>query len=174
MTKIYLLRHAQSLGNLNFLNGYGLLPKTKYGSPLSELGKQQAKQLVTQLAGLHFDAIYSSHLQRSLDSAKEIAASRGIKITVSEDLQEIDEDSEDTEQALNRFLKALDRISSENDNKVLLIIVHGVLLKFLLHYLLPSEFKDPQNITIDNLASVNIEYSGNFKILSCEGVRSRT
>ncbi len=170
MTKIYLLRHAQSLGNVCFLNGTGLLPNTQYGSPLSELGKQQSKLLSSQLAEIPIDAIYSSHLQRAVDTIKDTAEEKSLKLNILEDLREIEEEFETDDQALDRFLTTLIAISKRHEGETVLVVAHGVLMKLIVHKLLPSEFPTYLDINIDNLAQAVLEYSDGFKILSYKGI----
>ena len=170
MTKIYLIRHAQSLGNVNVLSGNGFLPKTEFGSPLSELGKQQAKQLVSNLAELPFSAIYSSHLHRALDTIKETAEEKNLAVNIIEDLREIEEDHETNDQALCRFLSILTLIGKKHKDEIVLVISHGVLLKLLLHNLLPADFPMQDGIIIENLAQVVLEFKDDFKVITYKGI----
>lgn len=65
MAKIYLIRHAESLANTQ-----GRYQGQTYDTPLSILGKQQAKVLGQKLQGIHFDAIFSSPLKRTIETAQ--------------------------------------------------------------------------------------------------------
>ena len=66
---IYIVRHGQTQWNLE---------KKLQGStdnPLNETGKKQAQELGQKLAGVKFDHIYSSGLQRAKDTAAAFASS---------------------------------------------------------------------------------------------------
>lgn len=67
MTKIYLIRHAESIANTK-----GIYQGQSYDTDLSPLGKKQAKALGKRLADISFDAIYTSPLNRALQTAKTI------------------------------------------------------------------------------------------------------
>ena len=58
--------------------------------PLAELGHQQAKALADWLASEPIDAIYTSPLQRALETAAPLAAATGLGPVVDEDLAEYD------------------------------------------------------------------------------------
>lgn len=84
MTKLYFLRHGQSMGNLErrFLGHTDL--------PLSDLGKKQAERVAEVLGGYGFDAIYSSDLLRARETAAPLAARLGIPVIPVPALREID------------------------------------------------------------------------------------
>lgn len=87
MLKIYLARHGQDGDNVNgILNG-------RRDEPLTELGVQQAKNLAIAIkdAGLTFDAVYASPLQRAYKTAETVTDMLGIpKSIVVDDLIERD------------------------------------------------------------------------------------
>ena len=69
MLKIYLARHGQNLDNLNgILNGHR-------DEPLTEKGIEQANEIANEIekAGITFDNVYSSPLQRAFETAKVIS-----------------------------------------------------------------------------------------------------
>ncbi len=69
MLKIYLARHGQNLDNANgILNGHR-------DEPLTDIGIGQAQEVASKIkaAGLSFDHIYSSPLQRASKTAQIIA-----------------------------------------------------------------------------------------------------
>jgi probable phosphoglycerate mutase len=71
MTKFYLARHGQDLDNAaGILNGHR-------DQPLTTLGIQQADELAKMIkaAGIQFDKVYSSPLQRARKTAQIITAS---------------------------------------------------------------------------------------------------
>ena len=82
-TVFYVVRHGQSVGNLNAL----FLGQTDLD--LSELGYKQADATAKALADIHFDAIYSSDLLRAYNTAVPHAKLRGLPIITDQDLREI-------------------------------------------------------------------------------------
>ena len=79
--KVYLVRHGQSLGNQE---GQFQAPDT----PLSDLGKKQARILARRLKNATFDVIYSSPLERARETSEIISKEVGRPIEVWEDIQE--------------------------------------------------------------------------------------
>ncbi len=84
-TKIILVRHAECVGNIsNRLSG-----RTNFA--LTGNGIIQAKKLAQKLNIKEIDIIYSSPLQRAIDTAKIISKNNGnIEIKIDERLIEID------------------------------------------------------------------------------------
>ncbi len=81
-TTVLLIRHGRSAD---------VVP----GSPesrdpgLHEVGKQQAEKLARRLASKTIDAVYASHLNRAVDTARPLADQRGLEVQIAEDLQEV-------------------------------------------------------------------------------------
>lgn len=67
MTKIYLIRHAESIANTK-----GIYQGQSYDSDLSVLGVKQAEALGRRLASIPLDTIYSSPLKRAVRTAEAI------------------------------------------------------------------------------------------------------
>lgn len=84
MTKIILIRHALTDSVGNRLSG-----RTP-GIHLNEEGKQQAARLAKLLREMRIDAIYSSPLDRAIETAEEVATSRDIEVILSEEFLEVD------------------------------------------------------------------------------------
>lgn len=84
MTIFLLIRHAT-----NDAVGKSLAGWTP-GVHLNEEGKAQAEQLVGHLAQVALTAIYSSPLERAIETAQPVAASKGLEITIDQGLGEID------------------------------------------------------------------------------------
>ena len=82
-TKIYLVRHGQSLGNLNLQ----MLGHTDLD--LSELGYRQAERTFEYLKDVHLDAVYSSPLKRAYNTVLPHAAYRGLTVQPLDALREI-------------------------------------------------------------------------------------
>lgn len=71
MTRLYLVRHGAVESGQAF---YGHLDV-----PLSEAGRQQAREVAERLASVEVAAVYSSDLQRAMDCARPIAARHGLE-----------------------------------------------------------------------------------------------
>lgn len=82
ITRLFLIRHGETLANREF-RYIGSRDDT-----LSDTGEQQAAYLADALAPLPITGIYSSPLQRAYATARAIAASRGQKTRISDELRE--------------------------------------------------------------------------------------
>ena len=85
MTTFYLIRHAHCDGVGKVLWG------RKRDVHLNDCGKSAARALAQRVAEHHLDAIYSSPLERAVETAEEIAERSGrIAVNVCEALNELD------------------------------------------------------------------------------------
>jgi probable phosphomutase (TIGR03848 family) len=84
MTTLYLIRHG-----CTDLTGVTLIGRTA-GIHLNEVGREQALTLKARLSGIPFAAIYSSPLERAMETAQPVAAALGLGIQVREEISEID------------------------------------------------------------------------------------
>lgn len=80
---IYIVRHGESEANVAGLHGLD--------TPLTQKGKEQAKELLKQLKGIHFDAIFSSPLVRAKETAAIIAKEHKLIVLSKEALRERNE-----------------------------------------------------------------------------------
>lgn len=79
----YVVRHAQTTWNVeNRIQGHADLP-------LSEAGRQQAERVGAYFAGRSIAALYTSHLARSLQTARAIAQTTGASPIIEPALSEI-------------------------------------------------------------------------------------
>ena len=78
----YLVRHGETDWNL------GERIQGQVDVPLNATGRRQVRHLAQRLEGVHFDAVYSSDLSRTYESAQLIAAGRDIEIATDPDLRE--------------------------------------------------------------------------------------
>ena len=85
MPLIYLVRHGESEVNLTRTMSY-----KRVDLGLTARGEAQATSLAAWFAGRSIARIYSSPLQRGLQTAERIAATTGAPVTVSEALRELD------------------------------------------------------------------------------------
>lgn len=83
--KIYLVRHGESIGNVN-----GIHQGQKNDFPLSESGKRQAELLKKRFENIKIDAIYSSDLKRAKETAEFLADSKKISVILDLRLRERD------------------------------------------------------------------------------------
>ncbi|WP_412973888.1 histidine phosphatase family protein [Paenibacillus sp. OAS669] len=82
-TTLYLTRHGETEWNVE-----GKLQGHK-DSPLTNLGKRQAKWLGASLKEIEFDAIYSSPSPRTYQTAEIIREERKIELSSCDSLKEI-------------------------------------------------------------------------------------
>lgn len=151
-TTILLVRHGQTDWNLERrVQGHS-------DRPLNETGLAQAAALVEELAGDRIDAVYSSDLARALDTARGVAAARGLRVQPLAELREKDfgtweghtdseirtrfpqaltgpwGDAETSEQLAERVLEALRGIAAENPGGQVLVVTHGGPLRAVLRH----------------------------------------
>lgn len=152
MTKLYLVRHAESEGNL-YGRAHGL-----YDCHLTKLGREQAKLLARRLKDVPFDVFYSSPLHRAKQTALAVMEGReNAELNTEPDLHELGvgtwEDKTWTKIARTdlemiikyytdiadwcvpggerfdavrlRMRRAVDRIVAENRGKTILCASHG-------------------------------------------------
>lgn len=84
MTTFLLVRHA-TCDHL----GRSLAGRAP-GVRLNEAGRREAERVAARLAAAGLDAIYSSPLERTMETATAIAARAGLRVEPVADLQEID------------------------------------------------------------------------------------
>ena len=84
MTTFFLIRHASCSGLGQTL--WGRTP----GVCLNEKGKLQAQQLAARFNGIKLQALYSSPLERAIETAETIAQSMKLEVKKSYALNEID------------------------------------------------------------------------------------
>jgi broad specificity phosphatase PhoE len=81
-TRVLLIRHGQSQGNAE--GRFGGHTET----PLSKLGRQQAKATVRALSSETFQAIYASDLPRAVETALPLARAGGLSVNQTEAFRE--------------------------------------------------------------------------------------
>jgi broad specificity phosphatase PhoE len=83
VTTFYLIRH----GNIDYNSR---VPGRQAGLFLSEDGRNQASSLVERFNNIHIDAIYSSPLQRAVETATPLAVKNHLPIETLDELNEIE------------------------------------------------------------------------------------
>lgn len=138
-TTLYLARHGQTAWNLeNRCQGHADIP-------LDGTGVAQARALADALGAHRIDAIYTSDLQRAHETAAIVAASRGVALTVTRALREIDigswsgltddeieqlhgserPDGERDDDHRARIVAAIARIVATHAGQHVLVVAHG-------------------------------------------------
>lgn len=84
MTTFLLIRHAENTSVGRFIAG------RQPGVHLTEAGHAQAERLAERLAGLDIAAIYSSPMERAMETIEPLVRRLGAKVHVQEGLDELD------------------------------------------------------------------------------------
>lgn len=83
-TRVYLIRHAET----------EVTEEDRFAGvrdlPLSARGREHASGLATRLRGFQVDAVYSSPLQRAMETARIVAEPHSVPVTAVGDLRELD------------------------------------------------------------------------------------
>lgn len=115
MTKLYIVRHGFSDGNLaHFFTGCTDVD-------LCGQGFEQAEKLAEYMKNIHVDCVYSSDLQRVVHTIEPTAREKGLKITTDPRLREINGglwEGLDYEKIGDRNREALDVWLNDIDNAV--------------------------------------------------------
>ena len=83
MTTIYLIRHAEAEGNL-FRRAQG-----HWNGKITERGKKQIDALAGRFKDIHIDAVYSSDLDRAVETAGALLRGRNLELHTTRQLREI-------------------------------------------------------------------------------------
>ena len=166
--RLYIARHGETDWNLQHrLQGWT-------DRPLDETGRKQAAALAESLKGVHIDAIYSSTLSRSRDTARAVAGKtltvnsldglrernyghfQGGSDTDSEYLRRMNDwndrldDGESLNQLLARARASLAQIRREHSAGNVLIVAHRITNQMILRALLDLTPEETVKITQDN------------------------
>jgi probable phosphoglycerate mutase len=148
MAVLLLVRHAVT--DVTGKRLYGRTP----GFHLSEQGRQQVARLVDRLRDVPLAGVYSSPLERCLETAGPVAEGRGLEVTTEPDLTEVDPgrltgrtftalrrsgqwrrvhedsgarfpDGESLSQVQHRVVAALERIADGHRRDAVAVFSHG-------------------------------------------------
>ena len=193
MTKIYLVRHAEALGNVReFFQG-------RTDCDVSERGEKQLECLAEHFKNIPIEAIYSSPLKRTLSTAAAVNKYHNLPIQKDEGLIEINggvwegkpwadlpklypveyglwknrmedfyiKDGEKMTEVFDRMKSAMDRIAAENEGKTIAVVSHGCALRNFLCYAMGKPISALKEVGwSDNTAVSLVEYeSGVPKII---------
>ena len=183
MTTIVLIRHGQSMANLNMLFA------GHFDADLSELGRAQAELTAEEVTKrFKIDRIYSSDLLRAYNTAVPISKKSGIEIIPDKMLREIfagewegrsfDEISEvykedffvwrndignsrctggeSTREVGERMLAAMRRIAHDNDGKTVVVATHAAAIRALMAICSGKDFSVMKEIPFVTNASYSV------------------
>jgi isoleucyl-tRNA synthetase len=186
--KLFLIRHGEAENNINkIICAY---PEKK-PNPLTKKGVEQIKKVANFLEEEKIDIIFSSPLQRTMETSRIISQKIGVKIIIDERLREVDlgelegktwdEYIEIYPNALNpdktdkRGVEGLDNmkdransfiaeINNQYRGKNILIVSHGNILRVMRGVLLNSSKEDIMRDKMPEKGTVNIFYSKPFDL----------
>ena len=184
MTKVILVRHGQTLWNLEM----------KYQGhcdvALTEKGVEQARLAAKRLAGEDISAVYASDLSRAFKTAECIAGEHNLPVTSIPGLREInfgewegltfeginsqwtdgmsklfshpDEmvipGGETFREVKERATSALEKLVADHPNQTIVVVSHGGTIRTLLCAILNIHLNNLWNIKQDNTAINMLEY----------------
>jgi len=166
--RLYIARHGETDWNVQHrLQGWT-------DRPLDETGRKQAAALAESLKGVHIDAIYSSTLSRSRDTARTVAG-KALTVNSLDGLRERNyghfqggsdtdpeylrrtndwndrlDDGESLNQLLARTRESLAQIRREHSAGNVLIVAHRITNQMVLRALLDLTPEETVKITQDN------------------------
>ena len=189
MTRIYLVRHCEAIGNvLRVFQGSS-------DFDISELGEIQLKFLEKRFESIHLDRVYSSPLIRTRKTAKAIIGNKDIDMEICDGIIELDggdvegkpfqetfneiegladtwnnhpEDftapnSETMRHGYERIWNAICSVAHENQNKTIALSSHGGVLRCLFCRLINGDIKKLKDTPwCENTAVSLLEFDDNF------------
>lgn len=173
MTKIYLVRHGETLFNVMELN------QGQCDSPLTENGKNQAKLAKKYLDQFHFDAVYTSTSERAIDTTEIITSLPYTKLKTLKEIflgtkeattcennptypygdYFVKYGGEDLDEFTNRIHNAIESIAKNHNNQTVLIVSHGTAIRRFLTLIENKNYE-----VLSNCAIVELEYDNGFKL----------
>lgn len=199
-TVIYLVRHAQCLGNIEGR----LAGRAEFD--VTEKGKEQIAKLTDRLKDIKFDEAYSSSSVRAIKTIKPLAELNKIKIEKTDELcemsfgiydgwkwadvntvapqikqaqDEINEimgipEQESTEVVANRMYNYIEKIATINKGKTILMASHGVAIEAFIKKVNNETFLENKEKNSQKNTAVNIvEYNietKTFKVLELNDI----
>lgn len=185
MTKIYIVRHAQTDSNLrNACIGHTDIP-------LNAVGEEQSRMLAEKLSGINFETVYTSPLLRTVNTAAPILQRMGhAKLIMNYGLVERDfglwdnmtfdeiqekypveykqwrknwisyrpPDGESIVDIYSRAQETLDRILTAHKDENILIVTHLGISRTILAYLLGLTAEQSQCFWLENTGIAIVEY----------------
>ncbi|AEH51920.1 histidine phosphatase family protein [Pseudothermotoga thermarum] len=186
---IYLVRHAKT-----DWNDLGLWQGTS-DVPLNEEGIKQAEKLAKRFSKLPIEAVFTSPLKRSYQTAKIIASEKGLQPIVDELLIECRIDLWNgltMEETLKRFKKEHDEWSKNPDAQIngveslssvkarmikffqqivakdfnqVVVVSHAIALRMLISWILGLEIPNHVNFKLENASITAVQVASKPRIL---------
>lgn len=187
MTTIYLIRHGQSMGNLE----RRLLGHTDL--PLTELGRKQAERAASYLATLGITRVYSSDLLRALETVTPLARRLSLPLIPEPGLREVyageweglpfseikerwaeeyrifrtdlgrstPPGGESSQHAADRLFETMSHIVRENEGERILVASHAAVICMFTARVLGLAPSEVQRLRLASNASVSVyEHDG--------------
>ena len=180
MTVFYLIRHGETQHNVNG----GITGQMDI--PLNLTGKRQAEELAKRLEKERFDAVYSSDLERTLETIEIIASRHGLSVEECKEFREMDfgvlegepkevfrrnidqsdkdshfyrpTDGETSHEAGERFLNKLDELREEHEGEKILVGGHSVVMKSVLMEILGLTGHYYRKLNLGNTSITELKY----------------
>lgn len=181
-TKIYLIRHTQTVGNIE----HRLTGREEY--EVTEKGKSYVSKMTERLKNVKFDIAYASTSKRTSETIQELADFNNLSIIEDEDLcemyfgiyegktwdeiniinpkidrlhQETNEiceipEQETTEEVANRIYNEITKIVLENLGKTILICSHGVAIEAFIRKVKNQSFNEEVEKNSQKNTGINI------------------
>lgn len=190
MVRLYIIRHAEAMGNINeTFQGHSDLE-------LSPKGKLQLECLKERFRDISFDAIYSSPLIRAMDTARAANFYHNLEIIEEPGLIEVNggvfegkkwsdlpklypvaynlwandfanfdvEQGESVRHVYSRMVETIEKIARENEGKTVVAVSHGCAIKCYLCYALGIPLEQVNEVGwADNTAVSLLEFDENYK-----------
>ena len=193
-TKIYLVRHTQTVGNIE----KRLSGRTDFELTLD--GKKYVEKLTNRLKNIKFDKAYSSISGRAVKTIEPICKLQGLEIEKTDKLCEMDfgiydglkweevnkinpkikqtqdeineiagiPGQESTEEVANRMFSFIRTVSIQNAGKVILMSSHGVAIEAFIRKVNHEKFSENKEANSQKNTAINIiEYDiekDNFEV----------
>lgn len=189
MLKIYFVRHAESIGNVQeFFQG-------RTDCEISEKGARQLECLAERFRNISIDRIYSSPLKRTIATAKAVNKYHNLPIIQDERLVEINggvwegkpwseipklyptehyiwqnrmqdfrvDDGESMTEVFERMKDAVADIAAQNHGRTIAVVSHGCSLRNYLCYAMGMPIEKLKDVGwSDNTAVSLVEYDDNL------------
>lgn len=185
MTLIFLIRHGHNDWADKKLAGW------TPGVHLNPNGRKQAEALVERLESIPFEAVYSSPLERTLETAAPLARARGLKVNRQRDVGEVDygdwqgkslkqlskkkewtvvqvapsmmrfPNGESLREMQNRAVAGVERIAAQHPKGTVAIFSHGDVIKAIVAHFIGMPLDAFQRLMIAP-ASVTVLSMGRF------------
>lgn len=194
--RLILVRHGRTTSNVGFLLDTG-----EPGADLDDAGREQARALVERLAEHPIEAIYTSNLVRTQQTATPLAETREIEFRVLSDLREIsagDDEltadatryigtlmrwhegdllaripgGEDANEFFDRFDRGIEQVAA-GSHEVAMVVSHGAALRVWASARVPGFTEALGNGHLDNTGVIVLDGSPQegWQLHTLDGVR---